>query len=82
VNDTPRTLRIESVQYATSHLYALPKLPPETIAPYSVKNDAAGIDEVGPDEHPPATTDSVINETFRFHLTWSGRREVETVPTL
>ncbi len=73
VNDTPKTLRIESVQYASSSALALPQLAPRPIAPYSVMNDAPRIDEIGPDEHSPASTEAYLQETFRYHLTWGGR---------
>ena len=70
VNDSSRTLRLESQQYATSKAYALPNDRLETIAPFTVKTDGPPIDAIGPDERLPATTRGPLNETFLFHLTW------------
>lgn len=70
VNDSTKTLRLEAKQYANNPALALTVGEPETIAPFSVKNDAPPIEAIGPDERMPTSTEGYIGETFLFHLTW------------
>lgn len=70
VNDSTKTLRLEAKQYANDRAPALPAGESETIAPFSVKNDAPPIEAIGPDERMPTSTDAYLGETFLFHLTW------------
>ncbi len=70
VNDSPETLRLIGVPYATTSMTALPKSAPTPIPPMSTFTLSSPPDEIGPDQTPPDTMESSIGLGVRKWLTW------------
>ena len=70
VNDSDKTLRMETSQYTNNPALANGTGSPETIAPFAIRNDAPQIEAIGPDEELPNMTEAYLQETYLFHLNW------------
>jgi hypothetical protein len=77
VNDSPETLRLILVPYATTSMTALPKSAPTLIPPMSTFTLTVPADEIGPDQTPPDTMESSIGLGVRTWLTWGPKSDSE-----
>lgn len=72
INDSPTTLRVEYVSYANSPGLGLGETPPTPVPPMSTLDWATAVDDVGPDETPPASMATIdgLGMGMRGWLTW------------
>lgn len=79
VNDSPETLRIEYVSYANNPMLGLGPTPPTPVPPMSTFPWTSSIDNVGPDDTPPDSTETVagLGMAVRTWLTWGNDSDGE-----
>jgi hypothetical protein len=72
VNDSPETLRIQFVSYASSEALGLGETPPTPVPPMSTFPWTNAIDNIGPDDTPPESISSPISVGVISWLTWGN----------